>query len=131
MPFSEPQSSRYQWLAAADQQRVVARDGDVVEEHLGVGAPADAHPLALDREALAHAPAAGADHERRARQPSTSSSLDRDELAGLVDPVGRRDGLAAGLGAASQQRAAALAVVGALAVDEAALGAVQRHAALR
>ena len=60
----------------------------------------------------------------------TSSELDRHQLARLVDPVGGRDRLPArparALGA-RQQRAAALAVVGALDVDEAALGAVQSH----
>src|SRR5688500_11703554 len=49
-----------------DKQRVVARDGHVVEEHLRVGAAADAHPVGVDREALTRAAAAGADDERRA-----------------------------------------------------------------
>ena len=51
--------------AAAHEQRVVARDGDVVEEDRRVGAPSDRHALAVDREALAGATAAGADDERR------------------------------------------------------------------
>ena len=62
--------------------------------------------------------------------PVTSPSSTRHQLAGLVDAVGGRDRIAArGAGrlAAREQRAAALAVVGSLAVDEAALGAVQGH----
>ena len=35
-------------VAAADQQRVVAGDGDVVEEDAGVGAAADADPVLGD-----------------------------------------------------------------------------------
>src|SRR5258708_34143039 len=49
-------------VAAADQQGVVAGDGDVVEEDLGGGPAADAHSLAPPREALPPAPAASADH---------------------------------------------------------------------
>jgi len=67
---------------------LVARDGHVVEEHLRVRAPADAHPLTGDREALADAPAAAritsagpCPCRRRSR---------RDELTGVVDPVGGR-----------------------------------------
>src|SRR3954454_4959704 len=50
-------------VAPAHEQRVVARDGHVVEEHLGVGAAADRHLIALDEERLAGAAAAGADDE--------------------------------------------------------------------
>jgi len=46
-------------VAAADQQRVVAGDGDVVEEYAGVGAAADADPVFTDAEALAGASPAG------------------------------------------------------------------------
>src|SRR5918912_3882580 len=52
--------------AAADEQGVVARDGDVVEEDVGVGAPADRHAVGVEREALADSPAAGTDDERGA-----------------------------------------------------------------
>src|SRR4051794_36199605 len=41
---------------AADEHGVVARDGHVVEEDLGVGGPADGQPLALQGERLPHAP---------------------------------------------------------------------------
>ena len=88
MPFSEPQSSRYHCVAALDQQRVVARDGHVVEEHLGVRAAADAHALALTGKLSPTRPPP-------ARITSagpcavTSLDLDRHQLARLVDPVGR------------------------------------------
>ena len=56
--------------AAADEDRVVARDGHVVEEDVAVGPAADREPVVLEREALAGPPAAGADHQRRAaRRP--------------------------------------------------------------
>src|SRR5680860_978234 len=45
-------------VAAADQQRVVARDRDVVEEDAGVRAAADADPVLGHREALPGAAAA-------------------------------------------------------------------------
>src|SRR4051794_37934184 len=118
-------------LAAADQQRVVAGDRHVVEEDRGVRAPADAQALAVDREALADAPASGPDHERRAMRGDLPD-LDRYELARIVDAVGRRVRFGSrrgALGAAVEQRPATLAVVGSLAVEEAALGAVQRHVA--
>src|SRR3954465_8489865 len=51
---------------APHQHRVVARDGHVVEEDLGVGGTPDDQPLALERERLADAAAAGADDERAA-----------------------------------------------------------------
>src|SRR5271166_170455 len=104
---------------------MVARYGHVVEKDLRVRPPPDAHPLAVYREALAHAPAPRADHERGTARGDLVE-LHRHELAGLIDPVGGRHRLAAALGA-RQQRAAALTVVGSLAVDEAALGAVQGH----
>ena len=63
--------------------------------------------------------------------------LDRHELAGVVDPIGRRYRIPtraaaylAGDLAVREQSAAALTVVGSLVVDEAALGAVQCHLAL-
>src|SRR5215212_3281840 len=50
-------------VLAPHDQRVVAGDGDVVEEHGGVGSPADAHAIAVDGEALPRPPAAGANDE--------------------------------------------------------------------
>src|ERR671936_1210132 len=50
-------------VPAAHDQRVVPGDGDVVEEHRRVRGASDAHAVAVDREALARPPAAGADHE--------------------------------------------------------------------
>src|SRR5207302_4338492 len=111
-------------IAATDEQRVVARDGHVVEEHVRVGPATDARALLLEREALALAASTGADHER-GPVGCDLVELDRYELARLVDAVGGRHRPAALL--ARQQRAAALAVVGSLGVDEAALGAVQGH----
>src|SRR4051794_14442241 len=40
--------------AAAHDEGVVARDGDVVEEDVGVRPAADRHAVALEREALSH-----------------------------------------------------------------------------
>src|SRR3954463_13388624 len=54
-------------VAPAYEQRVVARDGHVVEEHLGVGAATDRHLVARHEERLAAAAAARADDERRLR----------------------------------------------------------------
>src|SRR3954452_9107191 len=48
-------------VAPAHEQRVVARDGHVVEEHLGVGAAPDRHLVAAHEECLARATAAGPD----------------------------------------------------------------------
>src|SRR3954452_14372248 len=53
-------------VAPPHEQRVVARDGHVVEEALGLGAAPDPRLVALHEEGLAGATAAGADHERRA-----------------------------------------------------------------
>src|SRR5207253_1523400 len=111
-------------IASAHEQRVVTGDGHVVEEHVRVGPAADARALLLEREALALAASAGADHER-GPVGCDLVQLDRHELARLVDAVGGRHRPAALL--ARQQRSAALAVVGSLGVDEAALGAVQGH----
>src|SRR5512133_3567804 len=114
--------------AALDEQRVVARDGDVVEEDVGVRAPADRHAVVVEREGLADAPAACPDDHRSALVRDDLLDVDRHELAGLVDAVGRRRRLAAGpLLARAEERPALLAVVGSVGVDEAALRAVERH----
>src|SRR4051794_38922857 len=118
--------------AAAHEQGVVARDGDVVEEDVGVRPPADRHAVAVQREALADAPAAGADDERGALVGDHVADVDRHQLAGLVDAVRRGGGLALRrlLTRRAQVGAAARAVVRALGVDEAALRAVERHLAV-
>src|SRR6476661_4149573 len=87
-------------VAPAHDQRVVAGDGDVVEEHGGIRSPTDAHAVAVDREALARSAATGADHER-----STGLVV----LALHAAEVGP----------------ALLAVVGPLRIDEPALRAMQ------
>src|SRR3954462_6271907 len=97
---------------AADEQRMAARDGDVVEEDVGVRAPADRHAVAVEREALPDAAAAGADDEHRPMRGGVVE-VDRDELAGLADAVGRRRrlrGLLAGR-VRAEEVPAALAVV--------------------
>src|SRR5438093_10124314 len=115
--------------AAADEQGVVARDRDVVEEEVGVRAPADRHPVAVEREALADPSAARADYEHRA-VGGRVVEVDRDELAGLPHAVrrGRRlAGVLLGRGPTAEEVPAALAVVRPVGVDEAAVRAVQRH----
>src|SRR3954468_9739005 len=52
---------------AAHEHRVVARDGDVVEEDLGVRGATDGQPLAVQRERLPDPPAARADDQRPRR----------------------------------------------------------------
>src|SRR3954453_22470320 len=115
--------------AAAHEEGVVARDGDVVEEDVRVGAAADRHAVGVQREALADAPAARADDERGALVGDDVADVDRYELTGLVDAVRRGGGLARRglLARRAQVGAAARAVVRALGVDEAALRAVERH----
>src|SRR5829696_5162000 len=74
--------------AAADQARVVARHGHVVEEHVRLRRAPDRHLLARERERLADAPATRANDERPALRGDVPD-VDRLELAGLVvDDVG-------------------------------------------
>src|SRR5690348_3339130 len=110
-----------------DEHRVVAGDGDVVEEDLAVGRAADARPVAARPEALPRPAAARAHDERRPFE-----ALDRvaRELADLLgrERLRRLDVRLALL----EQRAAARAVVGGFRVLEAALRAVNvRQLALR
>src|SRR5664279_5866997 len=51
--------------APAHDQGVIARDGDIVEEHVTVGTPPHCEPVTLDRKALAGASAPGANDQRR------------------------------------------------------------------
>src|SRR3954453_5853890 len=109
---------------AAYEHRVIARDGDVVQEDLGVGGAADGQPLALERERLTDAAAAGTDDERAGRGGDVAD-VHRLELAGvLVDHVRRRRRVVALLLRGADVRAAALAVVRPLRDDEPALRAV-------
>src|SRR3954453_12274906 len=82
-------------LPATHEQGVVARHRDVVEEHVGVGPAPDRHPVAAERERLADPSTAGADDERGAVVLDDVLDVHGDELARLVDPVGRRLRLAA------------------------------------
>src|SRR4051812_34514918 len=127
-----PEVVEVEVAAAPHEQRVVARDRHVVEEDVGVRPAADGQPVAVEREALADAPAARADDEDRAVLRGVVE-IDRDELAGLADAVGRGRRVAPGVvllrRRAAEEVAAALAVVGAVRIDEAAVGAVQRHGA--
>src|SRR4051794_13894233 len=115
--------------AAPDQQRVVARDGDVVEEDVRVRAAPDRHAVGVQREALPHPSAAGPDDERGALVRDDVPDVDRDELTGLVDAVRRRRGLRRRrlVAGGAQIRAAARAEVRAFGVVEPALRAVERH----
>src|SRR5215211_7539535 len=76
--------------ASAHEQGVVARDGDVVEEDVRIGPAPDRHAVGVEWKALADAPAARADDERRALVGDDVADVDRHELAGLVDAVGGR-----------------------------------------
>src|SRR5581483_6332063 len=107
-------------VPATDDQRVVPRDRDVVEEHSRVRGAPDAHPVAVDREALARTAAAGADHERGPRLVDLLLDVDRLVLTGLAHLVGHGRGVLA-LDAA-EIGPALLAVVGPLRIDEPALG---------
>src|SRR5205823_4623040 len=73
---------------ALDEDRVIAGDGDVVEEDVAVGAATDAHAVLLQRKALAGAAASGPDHERRAAGDDVAE-LDLLDLTGLADFVAR------------------------------------------
>src|SRR5919198_697168 len=81
--------------AALDEQRVVARDRDVVEEDVRVRAPADRHAVVVEREGLADAAAACPDDHRGALVRDDLLDVDRYELPGLVDAVRRGRRLAA------------------------------------
>src|SRR3954452_2787639 len=70
-------------VAPAHEQRVVARDGHVVEEHLGVRAAPDRHLVAAHEEGLAGAAATRADDERRLRARDLVG-IERLELARLA-----------------------------------------------
>src|SRR4051794_26404765 len=113
--------------AAAHERRVLARDGDVVEEHVGLGRPPDRHPLAGERKGLADAPAPRAD-DQRAALGGDVADVDGLELARLVvDHVGRgRDVLLLRLWR-PLEGAALRAVVRPLGNDEAALRTVAGH----
>src|SRR5581483_465834 len=101
------------------QHGVLAGDGDVVEEDATVRRPADRRPVALRREGLAGAAAAGADDERR---PGVAAALEL--LEHLVAVLGaERLRLLPRLGRV-QERTALRAVVRGLRVLEAAGGAV-------
>src|SRR5919202_2221268 len=113
---------------AAHEHRVVARDRDVVEEDLRLRGAPDGQALAAQRERLADAPAAGADDERAALRGHVAH-VDRPQLAGLlVDDVGGRRDVVARRLVRPLEGAALGAVVRRLTDDEAAFGAVTRHA---
>src|SRR3954452_2190969 len=67
-------------VGSAHQHRVVARDGDVVEEDLRLRRAPDRQPLAGERELLADAAAARADDERAAFGRHVAD-VDRPHLA--------------------------------------------------
>src|SRR3954454_22101938 len=83
-----PEVVEVEVAAAAHEQGVVARDGDVVEEDVGVRPAPDRHAVAGQREALPHAAAAGADDQDGAVRGRVVE-VDGDQLAGLADAVGR------------------------------------------
>ena len=113
-------------VAAPHEQRVVARHGHVVEEHLGVRAAADracARPSTGTPRPSARRPSGS-----RASRPRGSSRRGRPDGARRSRPPGRpRWCRPLRLGLVAEEGAALLAVVRALGVDEAALGAVHRY----
>src|SRR5918997_2252552 len=102
---------------------MIARDGHVVEEDLGVGGAADRQPLALERERLPDLAAAGADHQGTRRRRDVTD-VDRPQFTGLlVDHVRRGRRVVTRVFTHADVRAAALAVVRPLRDDEPALRA--------
>src|SRR3954464_11997601 len=55
-PVQRAAIGEVQVAPAAHDERVVAGDRHIVEEDVGVGAPADRHAVAIERKALPHAP---------------------------------------------------------------------------
>ena len=95
-------------LAVAQQLGVLARDGDVVEEHVALGRAPDQRPLAGGEEALPRPAAARADDERRAL---AAEVLQRRRRI-LGDLLGRESHRLLTRLAFLEARAAARAVVG-------------------
>src|SRR5690242_20284446 len=108
--------------AAADQDRVIARDRHVVQEDVRYGTATDGHPPGAEREALPRASAPGADHQRRSPLDDIVQ-LDLLELTRLAQLVGRRRRPRRRIGV-GQERTTPLAVVSALVVGKTALWAV-------
>src|SRR4030095_15118879 len=100
-----------------------AGDRHVVEKDARIGAAADAHPVIVDCEALTGSAATGANHQRGTGPLHYLVDVHGLHLARVVDRVGHRGRLVAALGTGTQVRPALLTVVGALGIDEAALGA--------
>src|SRR5690349_8503823 len=116
--------------AAAHERRVLAGDGDVVEEDVRLRGAPDRHPLAREREGLPDAPAARAD-DQRAALGGDVADVDGLELARLVvDHVRRRRHVLLRRLRRALEGTALGAVVGRLGYDEAALRAVARHLSL-
>src|SRR4051794_6726592 len=82
-------------VPAPYDQRVVARDGHVVQEQRGVGSAADAHAVRVDGEALPGPAAARANDEGRPGLVDLLLDVDRLVLPGLADLVRRRRGILA------------------------------------
>src|SRR3954470_4297279 len=82
-----PEVVEVEIAAAAHEQGVVARDRHVVEEDVGVRPASDRQPVAVEREALAHPPAARADDEHGAVLRGVVE-VDRYELTGLAHAIG-------------------------------------------
>src|SRR5215213_1781475 len=119
-PVEGPEVVDVEAVATGHEQRVVTRNGHIVEEDLGLLAASDRHALAGHVEGLARAAAAGSDHQRGAlvRDLLEVDRLEVPRLVHLVD-LGGVARLLARLRLA-EERAALLTVVGALGVDEAA-----------
>src|SRR5437763_5912571 len=120
-PVQRPEVVDVEAVAAPDEQRVVARHRDVVEEHLGLGTAADAHLVADHLEGLARAPASRTDDQGALLRDRLR--VERLDVAGVVELP--RGGGVVGLRLDVPEKCAALlAVVRPLAVDEPAFGAV-------
>src|SRR5690606_596928 len=113
-------------VVASDQQGVIAGYGHVVQKDSGVRAAADGGPFLVEGEDLSGTSPSAANHERRPRAFDLGVDVHRLDLAGLPHLI-RAGGRFLATFPTTDERAALLAVVGCLRVDEATFSAVIRH----
>src|SRR3954452_12733296 len=93
-----------------DQQRVVARNRDVIQKDRSVGRAPDADALVIDGETLARASASRADQEGSAGTIDLLVDVHGRVLTGLVDFVGHGRRIVPALGS-PEEGTALLAVI--------------------